>query len=547
MIKLLSALALFIFMNSSNAQIICGGMQESALLSCLGKNYKVTKPLSYKEARKHIFSDIDNNNGYVKLVYSGFLFKTNSIPNHQQVNTEHTWPQSKFSQKKIKSDIHHLYPTYSKINGKRGSHPFYEIPDEQTKSWLIRNDNGNSHAPPLSERNNYSEWINGKFEPREDHKGAVARSMLYVYGVYGPNKLNMAWFKPQINTLLRWHREYPVTPNEIVRTKAIKEVQGNVNPFIVDPSLAYRLFGKEVSPTPSNENEVKSLDENVTTNSAGLKIASWNIYWLANHGYNKRKEVDYSRLQEYGEQLNADVIALQEVENKVYARKVFGDKYSYFFSSRSGGAGTQRVGFAIKNSAGLNVVKRDYAELDVGRVRYGVDLTISRNGNSIRLLAVHLKSGCFGHALDKSSISGISKQKMKKACAKLAKQVAPLEQWVDARAGESLPFIIIGDFNRRFEHEDKEQFSDNEGLWPALDDPESHNKYENLSRANDNMTAQCWNGKYPDYIDHIVTDPRAGDMMVKNSFAALTYSEKSFNKYSKLISDHCPISVEIRM
>jgi len=46
-----------------------------------------------------------------------------------------------------------------------------------------------------------------------------------------------------------------------------------------------------------------------------LKIASWNIAWLGSHKFNTRTPDDYALLAKYAKQLDADVIALQEVEN----------------------------------------------------------------------------------------------------------------------------------------------------------------------------------------------------------------------------------------
>ena len=284
-----------------------------------------------------------------------------------------------------------------------------------------------------------------------------------------------------------------------------------------------------------------------------LKIATWNIYWLTDNSYNIRSASDYRLLSDYAKELNADVVALQETENAVNAEKVFGATYDYYFSSRPGGPGTQRVGFAVKRAAGITVENaEDYTRLDVGGVRYGVDLKISRNNQSIRLLAVHLKSGCFELPLDADSIANMSEstayeQELKNACSKLASQKGPLESWVDARAAEGLPFMVLGDFNRRFETEDVNGYNELQGLWAAIDDPGASNPYEDLTRINDNLTPQCWNGHFADYIDHIVVDPRAEDLVVANSFSELVYTQSSYNDYHQRLSDHCPISVLVKL
>ncbi|MBC8882575.1 endonuclease [Flavobacterium piscinae] len=43
-------------------------------------------------------------------------------------------------------------------------------------------------------------------------------------------------------TLLQWHNQDPVDQIEMERNNKIKLYQGNDNPFIIDATLAERLF-----------------------------------------------------------------------------------------------------------------------------------------------------------------------------------------------------------------------------------------------------------------------------------------------------------------
>ena len=73
------------------------------------------------------------------------------------------------------------------------------------------------------------------------------------------------------------------------------------------------------------------------------------------------------------------------------------------------------------------------------RVRRGAELILYPNeAREIRLLAVHLKSGCGRRTLD----SG------RDQCTVLAQQVPILEQWIDAQAAAGRRFAVLGDFNR---------------------------------------------------------------------------------------------------
>ncbi len=283
----------------------------------------------------------------------------------------------------------------------------------------------------------------------------------------------------------------------------------------------------------------------LTAQAEPLKVASWNIAWLGSHKFNTRTLADYKLLAKYAKQLDADVIALQEVESGEYARKVFGDEYNYYFSTKNW---VQRVGVAVRKSTGYHVKATEYKALDVGRVRYGMDVTLTKGNEKLRLLAVHLKSGCFEKSLDKEIVNTMpneskSAKKKKRACEKLSKQIQPLESWIDQRAIEGVPFVVIGDFNRRFNKDLEHDYSEDAGLWQAIDDDGA----EDMWTPTLTKSSKCWGGYYKDFIDHIVFNPKAKQRFVKGSFEQLVFDEKYTKQLSRSLSDHCPISVELKL
>ena len=280
-------------------------------------------------------------------------------------------------------------------------------------------------------------------------------------------------------------------------------------------------------------------------NAEELKLSSWNIAWLGSHEYNKRTEKDYNLLAEYAAELDADVIALQEVEDAQWAKKVFGDSYNFYFSTKDW---VQRVGIAVKKSSGYQVDAIEYKALDVGRVRNGMDVTLSKNGKKIRLLGIHLKSGCFAQPLDSTSVNAMPngtdrEVRTKEACTKLSKQIAPLESWIDARAKEQVPFVVLGDFNRRFVTDVQASYAENQGLWQAIDDEGNEDLWTPTMYEN----SKCWGGYYKDYIDHIVMNPSAKNKYVSGSFEQLVFKGKYSRQLSNALSDHCPISVTFNL
>lgn len=258
----------------------------------------------------------------------------------------------------------------------------------------------------------------------------------------------------------------------------------------------------------------------------GVEIATWNVAWL--HGEDgkgtiARREADYARLRGYAARLGADIVALQEVAGEDAAARVL-DPAVYAFAM-SMERDTQRTGFAYRKT--LAVTRHpDLIELDVGGLRHGVDITVRLGSDELRLLAVHLKSGCFGGALGRGGA----------ACTKLRKQLPALEAWIDAREREGVPFAVLGDFNRRLRQDDE--------VWRELDDRDP--VPEVLTLVTDGLRSRCWNDKYPDFIDHIVLDAQAAAWLVPGSFEQMLYDQAD-ERHRDTLSDHCPISVRLAL
>ena len=202
--------------------------------------------LSYADARGRMYNYADNYNNLVTCVYSGYqetvpYSATNTSTSVvTRINCEHTVPQSWFSQVvRMRSDMHHLYPTYDTWNNLRGSDPFADIPDATTQTWM----RGlvSQATIPTANINEWSEDTNTQFEPREDHKGNLARSIFYFYTMHagqpalvatGHGDINSA---ADINTLFAWHLADPVDAHEIERNNRVAASQGNFNPYIAYP------------------------------------------------------------------------------------------------------------------------------------------------------------------------------------------------------------------------------------------------------------------------------------------------------------------------
>jgi len=225
------------------------GLYDDDLINYLKNNYKTNSVLSYDSARDVLYGEIEapQNNGQVYGVYTNYSVTLPSGVDpsshlyNNGIDCEHLWPQSMYEgSSPMKSDMHHLRPCKSNVNSSRGNKPYNEIQDNLTNTWYWLNTQSNNI--PTSNIDEYSESGSNKFEPREDIKGDIARSMFYFYTMY-TNEADDNFFNLQKEILYQWHNNDPVTNNEINRTWAIASYQNNIpNPFILDSTLVYRCY-----------------------------------------------------------------------------------------------------------------------------------------------------------------------------------------------------------------------------------------------------------------------------------------------------------------
>jgi endonuclease/exonuclease/phosphatase family metal-dependent hydrolase len=318
------------------------------------------------------------------------------------------------------------------------------------------------------------------------------------------------------------------------------EHQRNVALQVTTPAEASPLAPSvQAKPRPQAPQNVPPLQ---------LVLATWNVEWLNRHdgrGPVKRQRPDYARLEGYARRLAADVIALQEIDGDEAAARVFNPKLYDFHFARGGGA--QRAGFAWRR--GLSVgVNADFEALDVGGVRAGADLSVHTANGTLRLLGVHLKSGCFSAALTDSG----------KACSKLSRQLPELERWIDARAreveahakqvdasdgktgwrGQTRWFAVLGDFNRRLFAQPTEPF------WRELDDAEPPEA--DLDSPTRTVKRSCWGTRDVHGVDHLVLARSLATRVIPDSFQEHSFLPADAS-FKAVMSDHCPLSVSVRL
>ncbi len=208
------------------------------LKEALYKAISNQRVFNYKTARRYLFGELylHSNNGEYEVVdsYCEESFGSsvgvgpNRIPNHQTLNCEHTWPQSRFNYRQNsraqKADLHHLFPSKSQANSTRGNSEFAEV---------------NGDFLPYCYASKRGPAINSgieAFEPPDNHKGNVARALFYFSVRY-----KMRISAREEVYLRSWHRLDPADKQEVERNQRIFEIQGNRNPFIDEADLVDQI------------------------------------------------------------------------------------------------------------------------------------------------------------------------------------------------------------------------------------------------------------------------------------------------------------------
>lgn len=248
-----------------------------------------------------------------------------------------------------------------------------------------------------------------------------------------------------------------------------------------------------------------------------------------------RRPEDYGRLADYAQRLDADVIAIQEVDGPEAARLVFQD-HDFCFTARRA---VQNNGFAIRKGRGIRYrCDADVRSLAVGHehLRAGAQITLfPGTRQELHLLGVHLKSGCAGERLDSGE----------EACALLARQVQPLKEWVDAQARAGRRFMLLGDFNRRLARERKTA-RDTQGrlmnMWPELSSADVPGAgLSSLAEGRPYLKCHLTE-RHSAYIDHIIAGEKAARHWLPATFRRVGFVQSDAVRLK--LSDHCPLSVE---
>lgn len=167
-------------------------------------------------------------------------------------NKEHVFPQGFFNEQlPMRTDLHQVLPTDGYVNNRRSNYPFGKV---GSASWTSTNGSkvGTSATP----------GFNGTvFEPIDEFKGDIARILFYFATRYEDQVTSNSWDDPdndpsnplngttdqvyedwQIDILLQWNQQDPVSQKEIDRNNKVYQIQGNRNPFVDHPEWVNAIW-----------------------------------------------------------------------------------------------------------------------------------------------------------------------------------------------------------------------------------------------------------------------------------------------------------------
>lgn len=261
-----------------------------------------------------------------------------------------------------------------------------------------------------------------------------------------------------------------------------------------------------------------------------LKLSTWNMDWLTLRPSGDPalpedvpggEQRDFSKLAAYARYLDSDVVAFEEVDGPLAASRVFSSQtYQVILTPDTV---VQRVGVAVRRDLHVTV-NDELAALNVAspnaphQLRGGLDVTVSDGQTSLRLLVVHLKTGCWDQPLNQHQHS----------CPTLYQQVRIMQDWMLERQDEGEAYAVLGDFNRRLTLHD-----------PLMQQIETETP---VTLTTAGRASPCWGGEY--FIDHILLGNIARDWLVPDSLRVMTYKNDTLPAG---LSDHCPVSVRLEM
>jgi hypothetical protein len=212
--------------------------------------------------------------------------------------------------------------------------------------------------------------------------------------------------------------------------------------------------------------------------------------------------------------------------------------------------GRQYVALAVKRGAGITVGNvKDIVDLGpkdpvTGRqTRWALDATLSKDGSVIRLLVVHMKSGCAEDPIQEPSSNP--------NCPALSRQIPHLKNWIWNAHQTNVPVIVLGDFNRRLDREGADITQTD--FWDIIRGASTPASTDDvvLTHVPTGKEFKCWPTQPAPQrfaIDFFVLNEKAKAIADLSSYWKWRYGKdlEEHTPQSRWPSDHCAIQLNVK-
>lgn len=156
-----------------------------------------------------------NNKGF--LLTDGYIYPLSHVRRALDCGTSQQCSQNDLY-RQIASDLHNIVPVKSRIEMSRRNALYEEL-------------GSTGGAPDECGIRKSAQF----FEPPATVKGDIARTVAYMVSTY-----NLPWAGAH-RVFVGWNQIDPPDDRELTRHQQIADIQGNANPFVLEPSLIEQL------------------------------------------------------------------------------------------------------------------------------------------------------------------------------------------------------------------------------------------------------------------------------------------------------------------
>ena len=251
-----------------------------------------------------------------------------------------------------------------------------------------------------------------------------------------------------------------------------------------------------------------------------LVIGTFNIKWLGD-GKNdrlERSDADYDRISTLIGEIDADILALQEIENKAALSRLSSKLDNYQFKIVNDDY-PQKTAYLVKNE--IDIVNTGcYFPIEVipGDTRPGFYLAVKYKNEKIHLMNLHFKSTSRYDSTDRLRRESIRIR---------TRQAEKAAHFADSliSAGEE-NVVISGDLNDN-------PFKTNRETLSSL---KNNNNLIFLTDGLPSCRNRLWHT-----IDHIVVSKPLFGNYLKGSSRVVNFNNSVHDRFTEKISDHCPV------